>query len=228
MKRRRRMTGGKAISILSIFLVFIGVALAGYNTLAFAKGYLAGEEADIEVDPQIQQARVDNGPESEASQTFPAVQSGVDFSPLYKTYPEEGEEFGELLIPKLDAVYPIIAGSDPEELAEGVGHYAVSMLPGMKGNSVLAGHRDTVFHELGDVGKGDYLIVKTAAGEFTYQVSEVRIVDDMDKTVIVPTEEARLTLITCYPFGFVGDAPERYVLIAELIHSVKAENKEAL
>ncbi|WP_349772340.1 class D sortase [Lederbergia citrisecunda] len=136
---------------------------------------------------------------------------------LYPIRPEKGEEFGTLIIPKIDATLPIFQGADEDELEKGVGHFTGSVLPGEKDNSVLSGHRDTVFRKLGKVGKGDLLIVTTSAGEFTYEVRKVRIVDADDRTVIVPKPRATLTVTTCYPFYYIGDAPQRYVLIAELI-----------
>lgn len=136
---------------------------------------------------------------------------------LYKVYPKTGETFGELVIPKISANLPIVEGTDEDELEKGVGHYAQSVLPGMKDNSVLSGHRDTVFRKLGQVGKGDELIVKTTAGVFTYKVFGVRIVDADDRTVIVPKSRPVLTVTTCYPFNYIGDAPNRYILSANLI-----------
>lgn len=136
---------------------------------------------------------------------------------LYPVRPEIGDEIGELAIPKLKAVLPIFHGTDEDELAKGVGHFADSVLPGEKDNSVLSGHRDTVFRKLGEVGVGDELIVTTEAGEFTYKVRKVRIVDAVDRTVIVPKPRATLTVSTCYPFDFVGSAPERYILEAYLV-----------
>nr|WP_077248099.1 class D sortase [Bacillus sp. FJAT-27986] len=136
---------------------------------------------------------------------------------LYKVYPKTGEEFGELIIPKISAYLPIIEGTDEDELEKGVGHYSDSVLPGMKDNSVLSGHRDTVFRKLGQVGKGDELIVQTKAGTFTYKVFGVRIVDADDRTVIVPKSRPVLTVTTCYPFDYIGDAPQRYILSANLI-----------
>ncbi len=100
----------------------------------------------------------------------------------------------------------------------GVGHYAGSVLPGEADNCVLSGHRDTVFRRLGEVGQGDILIVRTSAGTFTYKVRKVRIVDADDRTVIVPKPKATLTVSTCYPFRYVGPAPQRYVLVANLIN----------
>lgn len=136
---------------------------------------------------------------------------------LYKVYPKKGEEFGELIIPKISAQLPIIEGTDEDELEKGVGHYADSVLPGMKDNSVLSGHRDTVFRKLGQVGKDDELVVKTTAGTFTYKIFGVRIVDADDRTVIVSKSRPVLTVTTCYPFDYIGDAPQRYILSANLI-----------
>ncbi|MGE7603324.1 class D sortase [Peribacillus sp. NPDC097675] len=138
---------------------------------------------------------------------------------LYDKRPETGDLMGELYIPKLEATLPIYHGTDEDELEKGVGHYAGSVLPGEKDNSVLSGHRDTVFRKLGDVGEGDLLITKTVAGTFTYKVRKVRIVDADDRTVIVPKPKATLTVTTCYPFSYIGSAPERYVLIADLLKS---------
>jgi len=74
-----------------------------------------------------------------------------------------------------------------------------------------------VFTRLGELKKGDRLVVDTAAGRFTYQIRRIRIVDKDDRTVIVPTDHAVLTVTTCYPFRYVGNAPDRYILIADLI-----------
>ena len=139
--------------------------------------------------------------------------------PLYKSRPLQGEEMGKLYIPKLDATLPIFHGTHEDELEKGVGHFAGSVLPGERDNSVLSGHRDTVFRRLGEVGKGDLLVVTTSAGTFTYKVRKVRIVDANDRTVIVPTKKPTLTVTTCYPFSFIGDAPERYILVANLLKS---------
>lgn len=143
----------------------------------------------------------------------------VKNSPLYTSRPKNGDMIGDLYIPKLDSTLPIFHGTDEDELEKGVGHYAQSVLPGEKDNSVLSGHRDTVFRKLGEVGKGDLLIVHTSAGTFTYKIRKVRIVDADDRTVIVPKPKATLTVSTCYPFSYIGSAPQRYVLVADLIDS---------
>jgi sortase A len=140
---------------------------------------------------------------------------------LYPIRPEKGDTIGSLTIPALNQVLPIIHGADEDELKKGVGHFAQSVLPGEANNSVLSGHRDTVFRQLGKLQKGDQLITKTTAGTFTYVINLTRIVHKDDKTVIVPTDHAVLTVTTCYPFYYVGDAPDRYIITADLVKSEK-------
>ncbi len=135
---------------------------------------------------------------------------------LYPELPEEGEVIGELSIPKIDAAYPIYEGTEENELDLGVGHYINSVLPGEIDNCVLSGHRNTVFDQLGEIEKGDSLIVTTSAGTFEYLVQKIRIVEEDDETVIVPKPKATLTVTTCYPFTYVGAAPQRYILVAGL------------
>jgi sortase A len=144
---------------------------------------------------------------------------------LYLHRPSIGEVFGKVTIPKLKKELPLIEGTDEKELAVGVGHYEYSVLPGEHDNTVLAGHRDTVFRGLGEVSEGDQVIVETAAGSFIYQVFNQRIVDKDDRTVIVPTADPILTLVTCYPFDYIGAAPQRFILSAKLITNQKQEEE---
>ena len=91
-------------------------------------------------------------------------------------------------------------------MSKGVGHFTKSVLPGEEDNCVLSGHRDIVFRQLGNLKIGDQLIVETSAGTFTYEVEGTRSVHKDDKTVIVSTDHAVLSVITCYPFYFIRDA----------------------
>ncbi|MFB6469039.1 class D sortase [Cytobacillus sp. Hz8] len=143
----------------------------------------------------------------------------VETDKLYPTRPKIGDEIGQLEIPKLKSTLPIYHGSDEDELEKGVGHYAKSVLPGENDNTVLSGHRDTVFRRLGEIKIGDQLIIQTSAGKFTYKVKKTKIVDKNDRTIIVPKPRATLTVSTCYPFNYIGSAPKRYILIANLIKS---------
>jgi sortase A len=130
-----------------------------------------------------------------------------------------GEVIGKLIIPALQVELPIVEGTEEEQLSKGVGHYVGSAYPGEPEHSVLAGHRDTVFRGLGKVKEGDSLIAETKAGRFHYRVYKQQIVDKDDRSVLVYMGEPVLTLVTCYPFNFVGNAPERYILSARLVQN---------
>jgi sortase A len=140
---------------------------------------------------------------------------------ILKINPKKGEVFGKIIIPKLNKEFPILQGTDEQELAKGVGHYIGSVLPGESDNTVLAGHRDTFFRKLGELGKGDHIIIETTGGTFTYEIYKQRIVDQNDRTVIVPYSEPVLSLVTCYPFEYIGLAPERFILIGKLINDIE-------
>jgi sortase A len=147
------------------------------------------------------------------------IEEEEESPPLYSQKPKIGEQIGILEIPKLEQSLAIFHGANEDELEKGVGHYQGSVLPGEKDNSVLAGHRDSVFRELGKVEIGDELIVTTSAGKFTYKVGKIRIVEKDDRTIIVPKPRATLTVGTCYPFRYIGPAPQRYVLTATLVET---------
>jgi sortase A len=204
MFKLERRIGKKRLILLFIpvFLILIGLLFTATNLYKFAAGSFSASP-DFN-SGEVKQKSIPEGKDSEVKKV------------MYPSRPEIGEEMGELYIPKLKAVLPIFHGTDENELEKGVGHFAESVLPGENDNSVLSGHRDTVFKRLGEVGEGDLLIVRTAAGEFIFKVQKVRIVDEDDRTVIVPKPRATLTVSTCYPFKFVGSAPKRYVLVAYL------------
>src|SRR5690606_103564 len=135
---------------------------------------------------------------------------------VYKNVPKKGERFADLIIPKLDLRLPVVEGTGEKELRKGIGHYTDSVLPGEPDNAVLAGHRES-FRDIGRLKKGDRIIVETKdEGTFVFTVRDTWITDKDDRTVIVSHDEAVLTLITCYPFNYIGAAPERYIVQAEL------------
>jgi len=210
---------------IAIAVIIMGFGILLTNLYKFTKGNFAYQSAySFTPAGEIAQVTIATAGLEEAEDTQTVLTGAAAFtnkedsdSVLYPVRPEIGEEIGELYIPKLDATLPIYHGTSEDELDKGVGHYADSVLPGENDNSVLAGHRDTVFRKLGEVGEGDLLIVRTSAGEFTYKVNKVRIVDKEDRTVIVPKPKATLTVSTCYPFIYVGSAPQRYILVAYLL-----------
>jgi sortase A len=138
---------------------------------------------------------------------------------LYPVAPEEGDLIGAITLPTLGLSWPIFEGTNDEQLDAGVGHFSGSVLPGIADNSVLSGHRTTVFGRLGELSVGDVIYVTTSGGAFTYQVRDFDVVLKTDRTVIVPTETAVLTLTTCYPFYSPVPTTQAFIVSADLTHS---------
>lgn len=126
----------------------------------------------------------------------------------------DGGLVGRVEIPKLHLSAVVFQGTDAQVLDRGVGHVDSSALPGQPGNVVLAAHRDTLFRSLRNIQKGDTVRVATAYGTRTYTVDSTEIVDPTDVAVMAPTPNPTLTLITCYPFYYVGHAPKRFIVRA--------------
>ncbi|MFT9598036.1 class D sortase [Mesobacillus sp.] len=130
--------------------------------------------------------------------------------------PETGEASGLLLIPKINAELAIVEGTDADDLEKGVGHYKGSFYPEENGQIVLSGHRDTVFRKAGDLVIGDQLTMKMPYGDYTYEITGTKIVSADDTSIItLQNSEEELVLTTCYPFSYVGDAPDRYIIYAK-------------
>jgi len=125
-----------------------------------------------------------------------------------------GSAIGRLEIPRLALSAVVLEGSDSGTLLLGVGRLPDSALPGEPGNTVLAGHRDTFFRPLQAIRPGDRISLRTTQGEFLYSVAWTGIVDSTDTRLLLPTPKPALTLVTCYPFTYLGAAPERFIVRA--------------
>ncbi len=126
-----------------------------------------------------------------------------------------GQTIGILRIPTIQKELPIVEGTDDDALKQGVGHYTGTVYPEQKNQILLSGHRDTVFTGLDKLQNGDTIIMEMQHGTFTYAVVNTEIVDANDTTVIRSTApEEVLTLSTCYPFRYIGNAPKRYIVYA--------------
>lgn len=119
-----------------------------------------------------------------------------------------------LRIPLARVVAPVLPGTDEATLNRGVGWIAGTTVPGRIGNVGIAGHRDGIFRGLKDISPGDALELETPHGREQYAVADIRIVDPKDVSVLNPTREATVTLVTCFPFYYVGDAPQRFIVRA--------------
>ena len=122
---------------------------------------------------------------------------------------------GMLDVPRLRLTTPVVEGDDDRTLNRAVGHLPDTPLPWEKGNSALAGHRDGLFRPLKDVKVGDEIRFRTTREQLRYRVTKTSIVKPDDVSVLQPGSTETLTLITCYPFNYVGSAPKRFVVHAE-------------
>lgn len=211
MRRAKHLRGVISLGVaVSLGALVLGIGCIGWAVINIGGESVASADAyrsiaSIPTTPAVEQVT----PARDA--TPPAV--------IYARYPAKGEVMGSLSIPALKQKLPIIEGTSDADLKKGVGHFIQSVLPGAQDNCVLSGHRDTVFSKLGQLKIGDVFITQTAADTFTYAIRRIRIVGKNDRTVIVPTDHAVLTVTTCYPFYFIGSAPDRYVLSADLVTS---------
>jgi sortase A len=136
---------------------------------------------------------------------------------LAPSSPEAPVLIGRLEIPRVGLSAIVMEGDDDNTLNVAVGHLPDTPLPWQEGNTALAGHRDTFFRALGRVQVGDGIDLETRQGTFRYRVTHQMVVEPDDLWVLEPSQATALTLITCYPFNFVGSAPRRFVVHAERI-----------
>ena len=178
------------------FLIITGTLALGYVgfTLLDARLYQVAAKRSLESQILLEE-------EHQESQPKPAVKTG--------------DVLGRVAIPRLGISVAVLQGTSSRTLRLGVGHIEGTPLPGRKGNTGIAGHRDTFFRELKDIHKNDEIQLQTATELLHYEVDWVKVVDPDDITVLEPsTFGSTLTLVTCYPFYFVGSAPKRFVVRA--------------
>jgi sortase A len=125
-----------------------------------------------------------------------------------------GSLVGRLEIPRLHMSAMVLEGADDRTLDLGIGRISETADPGQAGNVALGGHRDTFFRPLRGIRRGDEITMTTPAGRFRYRVDWTKVVRPEDTGVLLPTAEPALTLVTCYPFRYIGPAPERFIVRA--------------
>lgn len=129
----------------------------------------------------------------------------------------DGNTRGRILFPTQGKAYFVIEGATKKNLRRGPVHIAESVMPGEAGNSIIAAHRDTHFRVLKDVKKGQEIGIEERGRVFLYRVTETKVIEPDDNYYYLPTSRAVITLVTCYPFYFIGAAPQRYIVRAELV-----------
>ena len=129
--------------------------------------------------------------------------------------PENGGVVGRLEIARLGVSVMVVEGVDDSDLKRAVGHIPGTALPGEPGNVGIAGHRDTFFRPLRSIQRDDTITLSTLQGTYRYRVVSTKVVRPEDIQVLYPTGRDSLTLVTCFPFYYVGSAPKRFIVRAE-------------
>lgn len=191
--------------IFAFLLMFIGLVFLGYGGIKLYHSHAMESE------------RLKEASEFVSNKIITVEDTAKENESLDYSFIQEGDTVGVLYIPRLDREIPIIEGTHEDELAQGVGHYLDTGFPGENKQILLSGHRDTVFREFDKLENGDEFHVKMKHGTFIYVMrdSETEIVPADDTTVIDPNRtDEYLTVSTCYPFSYIGNAPDRYVIYA--------------
>ena len=172
-----------------------GILLLGYVgfTLLEARLYQVSAKRSLENEIQAEKERPQSQPK-------PPV--------------KKGDVLGRMDIPRLGMSVAVLQGTSSRILRLGIGHIVGTPLPGEPGNIGIAGHRDTFFRGLKDIRKNDEIQLQTASGLSRYQVDWMKVVANDDQNVLAPSTESALTLVTCYPFYYVGSAPKRFIVHA--------------
>ncbi|WP_163970567.1 class D sortase [Oceanobacillus halotolerans] len=187
---------------ISILFIITGLVFLGFGAYQWVSQKMAQQTSLAEAEELLEK-------DSDTKTNLEPTPEASTFSPV------TGATAGILHIPKLESDLPIVEGTDEDELEKGVGHYDGTAYPQQNDQIVLSGHRDTVFRRMGELELGDILTVKVPYGEFSYEIVDTQIVDADDRSIIKSTApEEVLTVTTCYPFSYVGNAPDRYIITA--------------
>lgn len=192
-------------------MLLAGVGMLSFAIIQYAEHQAGLKKALTEANALVQQPVTENTVET-ISLTDTAHSD--PFTDRNEFNPNPNDVIGMLQIPELDAELPIIEGTDEEMLKRGVGHYTDTVFPSDGEQILLSGHRDTVFRDFGKLSIGDRFVVNMPYGSFEYEIRSTDIVDKDDTTVIRSMGTEVLVVSTCYPFRYVGDAPDRYVVYA--------------
>jgi len=197
------------------------VAIAGLGWFAFvqANAYFYQADQNHRLDAQLRRSAREQLPLSSANASATAATTIANKEPLPITparnyYATPGDLLGRIEIPKLKISAVIVEGVDEGTLRNAVGHIPGTALPGEPGNIALAGHRDSFFRKIGSLHDGDQILLETVRGTFSYHVNHIGIVMPSDTTVLGSTDHPVLTLVTCFPFRYIGPAPDRYIVTA--------------
>ncbi len=197
-------------------IAWLMLAIGGYIAVSGVREFLTSRSGQTDA-----AGSWNNGgsPEAVSADSNPLPSSPLpnSASPPATNRIQPGESVAKLSIPRLSAVLYVLEGTDDRSLRRGPGHMHGTALPGDTGNCIIAGHRDTHFRLLKDIRKGDEIVLETHERAYRYRVDTISIISPDNTACLKPTSNAVLNLITCYPFHYVGSAPKRFIVHADLV-----------
>lgn len=197
-RRQRGLAAGRFLRGAEVIFLLAGLAALGYVAVIYSEAGLY---------QAYQRWKFDSRLNSTAPPTAKAER------PEHRIVPD-GYPFGRIEIPRLGISVMVVEGVEPDNLELGVGHVPGTAFPGEDGNVGIAGHRDTFFRKLRKIRTGDEIRIATLRGSYEYSVESTRVVAPGEVEVLQASSEPALTLVTCYPFYYVGPAPNRFIVRA--------------
>lgn len=195
----------KFVTILGILLVICGLALIAYPFIEIkldekdiSKNISEWDKKKVEVAKEIKT-------NNKSNQKYPTV--NIDGKDI----------IGKIIVVKTGEQIPILMGATEENLRGGATLYDNGVFPGEEGTAIVLGHRETTFGFLEDVNIGDEIDVETVTGTYKFKLKKTYITNPEDKSILAQEKDLNLTLVTCYPFRYVGPAPDRFIAKLELI-----------
>ncbi len=206
--RRKRVS--RPLRWLEHLFLIAGAAALIWSAVIVTDGAIAQWKARsaLEIAMAVDELTRAVGPVQDPSRPLPTAESSRH------PPPDIGAAIAALSIPRVQLSAIVLHGSDARTLQRGPGHLEHTAVPGDAGNIVIAGHRDSFFRPLRDIRLADDIFVQTRDGHYHYRVTSLRVVGPREVSVIAPTSEETLTLITCYPFWVLGHAPDRFIVRA--------------
>ncbi|MGG3805293.1 class D sortase [Metabacillus fastidiosus] len=207
----------RSLGIVAVFLIIGGISYSAWHMYSWWDGKQSVQTIGQMEENSVVSAKSLNSEDIFSESTYkPTIE---DYSTLEINY-ETGQKVAKLEIPALNQVFDIFWNTDDFTLKKGVGMYVSEWTTTPNetgGHTVVSGHRDTVFTELGDLKNDDEIYIHYENKTYKYSIQKIWITHAEDRTVIVKKDIPTLTLTTCYPFDYIGSAPDRYIIQGELV-----------
>jgi sortase A len=215
MRLRIILPATARLTVVRYFFLALAIACLGLYSYAYLERvlYQTYESREFDRTPDRSAAAASNDQITPIGRVVRASRKSMPSSKL----PSPTAPIGRLSVPRLHLSAMVREGIDGNTLQVAVGHIPATALPGQAGNVGLAGHRDTFFRGLRDLKTGDEIQFSTLSGDFQYTVESLIVVEPDDIGVLAPSPEHVLTLVTCYPFSYIGSAPKRFVVRARQV-----------